>query len=218
MNILRLSTLSLTLAIAAFSLGYVNPSFAGKPDSGGNHNHGGGSTGDDDATYEVFIDGDRLTGISLQAFPWSGGGGNKTISGRQHNAGVLTNLNIFSELVGGPFTEIQGAACFPPNTDFPLEAGIITKKKGDAEVSLWFKANTWDNSDTTLFYQLHFTGDFESDWLPVVSTDITMNSWSLTATNEGNDIKAISCIGEGNIGPANENDIQYVYITVTALP
>ena len=31
MNILRLSTLSLTLAIAVFALGYVNPSFAGKP-------------------------------------------------------------------------------------------------------------------------------------------------------------------------------------------
>ena len=31
MNILRLSTLSLTLAIAVITLGYVNPSFAGKP-------------------------------------------------------------------------------------------------------------------------------------------------------------------------------------------
>ena len=31
MNILRLSTLSLTLAIAVFALGYVNPSSAAKP-------------------------------------------------------------------------------------------------------------------------------------------------------------------------------------------
>ena len=43
MNISRVTTLSLTLAIAAFSLGYVNPSFAGKPDSDGKHDHGGGS-------------------------------------------------------------------------------------------------------------------------------------------------------------------------------
>jgi len=39
MNISRLSTLSLTLAVAVFALGY-NPSFAGKPGAGG-HDHGG---------------------------------------------------------------------------------------------------------------------------------------------------------------------------------
>ena len=43
MNILRLSTLSVTLAIAVFALGYANPSFADKPP----HDHGGG---DDPAT------------------------------------------------------------------------------------------------------------------------------------------------------------------------
>ena len=40
MNILRLSTLSLTLALAFITLGYVNPSSANKPDSKGNHDHG----------------------------------------------------------------------------------------------------------------------------------------------------------------------------------
>jgi len=40
MNILRLSTLSLTLAIAVFALGY-NPSFADNPNKG-NHPHGDG--------------------------------------------------------------------------------------------------------------------------------------------------------------------------------
>ncbi len=45
MNILRLSTLSLTLAIAVFALSY-NPSFADKPDND-KHDHGGG---DDPAT------------------------------------------------------------------------------------------------------------------------------------------------------------------------
>ena len=43
MSILRLSTLSLTLAIPVFALGY-NPSFADKPDCGDNQdqhcNHG----------------------------------------------------------------------------------------------------------------------------------------------------------------------------------
>ncbi len=53
MKILRLSTLSLTLAIAVFSLGYVNPSFAGKPDSEGNHDHGG--EGNTETTFTVDI-------------------------------------------------------------------------------------------------------------------------------------------------------------------
>ena len=38
MNILRLSTLSLTLAITVFAFGYTNPAFADKPP----HSHGGG--------------------------------------------------------------------------------------------------------------------------------------------------------------------------------
>ncbi len=45
MSILRLSTLSLTLAIAVFALGYVSPSFADNPDRGKcapqHCNHGG---------------------------------------------------------------------------------------------------------------------------------------------------------------------------------
>ena len=48
MNILRLSTLSLTLAIAVFALGY-NTSFADKPVNG-EHNHGG-----EDKTETVFL-------------------------------------------------------------------------------------------------------------------------------------------------------------------
>ena len=50
MSILRLSTLSLTVAIAVFALGY-NPSFAGKPDSEGKHDHGDGK----DKTETVFL-------------------------------------------------------------------------------------------------------------------------------------------------------------------
>ena len=58
MSILRLSTLSLTLAIAAFSLGYVNPSFADK--TGDKHNHGGddgNGGGGDGITYTAELRG-----------------------------------------------------------------------------------------------------------------------------------------------------------------
>ncbi len=45
MNILRLTILSLTLAMAVITLSYVTPAFANKPDGNGNHNHGGGDGG-----------------------------------------------------------------------------------------------------------------------------------------------------------------------------
>ena len=46
MNISRVTTISQTLAIAVFALGYVSPSFADKADNDGNHGpHGGGGTG-----------------------------------------------------------------------------------------------------------------------------------------------------------------------------
>ncbi len=52
MSILRFSTLSLTLAIAVFALGYVSPSFADKPDDKGNHGQHDG----DDGTESFSVD------------------------------------------------------------------------------------------------------------------------------------------------------------------
>ena len=52
MSILRLSTLSLTLAIAVFALGYVSPSFADKPDAKNNH----GQHQSDDGTESFSVD------------------------------------------------------------------------------------------------------------------------------------------------------------------
>jgi len=54
MKILRLSTRSLALAIAVFTLGYVNPASADKPGMGG-HNHGGGGGGGTATTYSVVV-------------------------------------------------------------------------------------------------------------------------------------------------------------------
>ena len=162
--------------------------------------HGGGGSGGDDATYSVFITGD-VGGNSLEASPWSSGGGKKTISGRQHNAGVLTDLSFFTALVNGPFTAIQGSACFGAYP-FQLFGGTIKPgKKGTAQASFWFEANTYTEPAQTLFYLLHYTGVFNEGevWLPEFGSpaDLTMTHWKLSATNEGEDIKAISCIGEG---------------------
>ena len=61
MRILRLSTLSLTLAVAVFALGYANPSFADKPTCDNNthcdHGDDGGSGGGDaGTTYTVNME------------------------------------------------------------------------------------------------------------------------------------------------------------------
>ena len=216
MKILRLSTLSLTLAIAAFSLGYVNPSFAGKPVDG-EHDHGGGGDGDG-ATYEVFIDGDRLLGDSIGSPPWHDGGRKNSIGGgEQHNSGVLRDLSIFESIFNTMVgASTQGAVCFPPGTDFVIEGGSIGQKKGRAEAAFWFQANTFEGGQT-LFYQLYFTGDIAGQWLPENKgiAVITTTEWRLTATNVGQDIKSISCIGEGSIGSGA--GIQFVTITVTNL-
>ncbi len=53
MNILRLSTVSLTLAIAAFAFGYANPSFADPPP----HGHGGGGDDTTGTLYTAALEG-----------------------------------------------------------------------------------------------------------------------------------------------------------------
>ena len=55
MSILRLLTLSLTLAIAVFALGYVNPAFAAKPDRCPDHPSCKDGGGDGDGTIPVMV-------------------------------------------------------------------------------------------------------------------------------------------------------------------
>ncbi len=55
MNNLRLSTLTLSLAIAVFALGYVNPAFAAKPDRCPDHPSCKDGGGDGDGTIPVMV-------------------------------------------------------------------------------------------------------------------------------------------------------------------
>ena len=71
MNILRLSTLSLALALAVFSLGYVSPSFANKPDPDTGHDHG--SEVNTGTTFSVVVETDTgtpkvVTGADCKGF------------------------------------------------------------------------------------------------------------------------------------------------------
>ena len=84
-----------------------------------------------------------------------------------------------------------------------IVGGIRSGKKGTADAKFWFEAFTFDGSNTKLLYLLSFLGVFDNRdlWLPPAgtSTFLTMDEWRLTATNEGEGIQSISCIGEGMI-------------------
>ncbi len=206
MNILRLSILSLITMMVIPIGAYAHCPF---------HAHcGPGGVDPDDATYSVVIDG-NVQGGWIVGHPWSKGGKKNTINGPiRPFVGEFTDLSFFTAtLAENPpaFTAAQGAVCFPPGTNFPLHAGGISQgKKGRAEAQFWFEANTFEGGQT-LFYQLKLIGVFHEPWLPgsLGFTHVLMDEWRLTATNEGADIKSISCIGEGTgIG---------VTITVTEL-
>ncbi len=115
----------------------------------------------------------------------------------------VTNLtNFFMSLPNGePFTMAQAMNCFGMLGNFDIRGGGLgTGKKDVAKAQFWFDAKTFEQN-LTLTYQLQYLGTFGgADWLPAATGDISflnMNEWRLTATNEGEDIKAISCIGEG---------------------
>ncbi len=216
MNILRLSTLSLTIIL--FSLGAlmlpVNTTLAHH--CKGDHRGAPGCPGDtgagdtDSATYSVIISGD-VSGVST--VNWIGGFvGKRSIglndSGSQVGpvgVGTLTDLGFFTS-DQGPFGTL-GAICFPFNS-FPIHQAIIKRGRGGrADIAIWFHGRTKAGGGP-IPYLLQLFGQFDPspdiDRLPVDETTnvITATDWVLGAKNEDN-----SCRGEG------DNDI-IVYITV----
>jgi len=129
MNILRLSTLSLTLAIVVFALGSANPSFAAPKKCDGDPfpipPGCGGGDGDDGGRDETFYDvvigkanaGDPIFGESDDDHPWltfgngtSIGLGDASLSppGERPGIGEFTDLSFFTSS-GGPFnTKVEG--------------------------------------------------------------------------------------------------------------
>ena len=203
MTISRVSTLSLALAVAVFALGYAGPAFAPPPNCPGDHpscKDDSGSGGDGDI-YTVLISGDIGGGTDAES-PWIRSGGKKSIGGPAPDSGFLTNLNPFFESV---FGTDDATTCFGVG-DFVIRGGGLgTGKKDVAKAQFWFDAKTFEGIPPeseliTLTYQLQYLGTFsEPNWLPGPgeTSYLIMDEWRLTATNEGEDIKAISCIGEG---------------------
>ena len=134
---------------------------------------------------------------------WVKGVGRDTIdSSFPTNDGFRDLLSFFGNFDDSdPFTDEDAVKCFPVPPYPIFVGGIGPGKKGKAEAQFWFDAFTFDESGTTLLYQLRFLGDFDNRdlWLPSTGATsfLNMDEWRLTATNEGQEIKSISCIGEG---------------------
>jgi hypothetical protein len=225
MNILRLSTLSLTLAIAVITFGYMNVASAGKPDcsEGGDHPSckdalGGGG-------YSVIFMGD-LTGGSSENWLGDSKGVGLNDAGVHDGVGmflVSTDLPFFaSEFYGDD--DNSGALCFPgeEHGDFVYEedyllhqAQIKEGKKGRAEATFWFHGLTAEvTNPTRVLYALTLYGDFDETkpWPPVDDEHVILmkKGWKMIVENEGKAIKDVSCIDK-----IEGDDVIDVTITVT---
>ena len=207
MNISRLSTLLLSLAIAVFALGYVNPSSAGKPgrDCEPPSNHPSckdEDSGTDGATFSVVIYGGGLMGESAEDWLQSFGGKNTIglnhASAEVSDVGTLTGVSSLTGLNPSCFpSDFMG----PHGKPFQLHQASINRKKGKAQAGFFFHGLTFEGNVRVL-YDFLLIGEFESgEWPPTDTaappTVLKMTSWELSVEKEGQAITSISCKGEG---------------------
>ena len=230
MNILRLSTLSLTIIL--FSLGAlmlpVNTTLAHHCKGGHRGAPGcdGGGGGKDFATYSVAITG-AVSGASDTN--WRGGFTGKNSIGlnvpggpftAENNVGQLTDLSFFTMSSPlGPFSGMRGENCFGTTDAFLGQATVKKGKRGRAEGQFWFSGHT-DDGVTEVSYLLIVVGSIDGDWPPsdpASPTTMTMDTWEMSAGESGS-IQNISCVGDGDfINDLNGLDNQVV-IEVTLQP
>ena len=231
MNILRLSTLSLTIIL--FSLGAlmlpVNTTLAHHCKGG----HAGSpgcpptTNGKDVATYSVAITGAVLGGSG--ADHWREGFVGKNSIGlnvpggpftAENSVGQLTNLSFFTKpFPNGPFSGSRGENCFGTTDAFLGQAILKKGKRGRAEGHLGFSGLTDDGTMTEVQYRLSVVGSFDGDWPPsnpLNPTDMIMDTWEMSAGESGF-IQNISCEGDGDFDIDDDNNTlpNEVVITVT---
>ncbi len=222
MNILRLSTLSLTIIL--FSLGAlmlpVNTTLAHHCKGG--HKNADCPVGTDVATYNVVISG-AVGGASDP--DWRGSRKNTiglgVVGGTfedGNSVGQLTDLSFFTMPSDfGPFSVMRGINCFGTNPVFLGAANLKQGKNGEAEGNFIFRART-DDGETEVQYRLFVAGSFGGEWPPSnpdMPTTMTMVTWELFASNASGPIRNISCLGEGNfVTPSDNGLVDFVEIVV----
>ncbi len=169
--------------------------------------------------------------------PWLENSGGKSISmdhpiHTPRDTGLMTDLSFFTmPYPNGPFSGLDGENCFGTleidfsTQDIPLFGGQIKKGRGGrAEGSFYFFAST-DNDDPAdrieVLYHIKVFGTFDqlnsTGWLPSGTTFLTMTDWEMHVENEGDTVKNISCIGEGDFDFDNGLPNTMI-IDVTRLP
>lgn len=167
----------------------------------GDHPHCSGNT-TDIRLYDVTITGRNRDG-NLDANVFYGEGNDWQANTKQvgfnfsNPAGPngFLELKFFRELFSA-----NGDNCFPFDpTD--ISSVILQKaKRGTAKAHIWFDGYTNDSSKEVL-YHFEFNGVFlkAKDWPPEDSNTMMISDWELHLGNEGNTIKAISCLSSGDV-------------------
>ncbi len=207
MNILRLSTFSLTLAIAVFALGYANPSFAAPkkcdvPNPETIPGCGGGGGDKTVATFDVLLTGPVSGNNTSDWLRFSSRG----VGGSDPHSGAFTlNLNAF--LVGFLVHDDEDI-CFAA-IDTIRGGHVRERKQGSAEVVLLIDGKTFDDPDDDVVYRLLMTagpGAIPDNWLPIKNSaaTITLTDWKLgVAGSQSPELEPRSCAGAGSFDPSS---------------
>ncbi len=186
MNILRLSTLSLTVAIAVFALGY-NPSFAGKPDSEGKHDHGDGK----DKTETVFL-------VEMQR---------GTLD--ETTPGLVTTKPACGSTEG----ELQLGVVFPDNCAAIDVQYITPPSGGPLTLKLWYVQVNLNKSYVKIAFRPPDgqTGLYVTDHLAVtISGDGPPSAFTVVVNQDDLSVKKNHNPGKGDlVGPIAIGEIVY---------
>ena len=181
------------------------------------HPHCRGDT-TDDRLYDVTITGlDEFGSIIFYGEGDSWTANTKQVGFNHPNPegpnGFL-NLGFFREHFGD-----IGNKCFPDDPT-PLNSVILQKaKRGTAKALIWFWGYTHeDGNDMQVLYHFEFNGVFEKakDWPPESDNTLILFDWELHLGNEGNAIKAISCLDSGDAD--DDTDFNGIEILVELAP
>ncbi len=149
MNILRLSTLSLILAIAVFALGY-NPSFADNP-AKGNHPHGDGK----DKTETVFL-------VEMQP---------GTLGATDNEPAAEGLVTSAGKACGSTEGELHLGAVFPDDCVATVVYFITPPTGGPLTLRLWYVQVNLNKSNV----QIWFRADNENNLFVIRSLPVTIN-------------------------------------------
>ncbi len=200
MKILRVSTLSLTLVVAAFALGFANPAFAGKPDKDcpGHPSCKGDDDGGEKAKFSVVVEG-LTSGESRSDHPWW--------TGSKHGIGEADpheDKEALVNFVASHFAENSdgGDNCFgDSNIVNIVREASIRERRGAMESMFWFDGETNDDvpaNRETVTYILHMDGALTTGGnFPPAPLDapsmMEMGHWRINVANGQSDVEPFAC-------------------------